>query len=700
MADYEENIEASVAEVQFEFDDVMSRMPRKKADTDMRRRSSTRISLQGATKDDDTEILGRYVPELPNITEDGDVEETREFITCQLETPSSDPTKTLNYADYRKKVEPNLATFRYQHTPHDLLDDIRAKVNYAASTCLTRQGEPGFPYNALTTAAKRNTKSLVSTFRGILTKEVFRKMLQEDATAVYLEMKIRTVLLKAYKDQSEEMHNICRNLDTVVGALSDWTHYLGKLSTQGSGRSKEDHQIIQDLLDKQNESAKALAAYEEAVKQLHQDLDEAKKQGQIQEFLDEAKKQSEDDHQVIRALQEVVADKDRELEEANTSILDMIKANRKLETELRRTQAKLHDAEARPPRSHVVIDTRTGLEKRNPVVPIPVRERQDTPATQTGTEYTSGGTRKEKSEKTPDVPVFTGEDTNPETFEVWYRGVTNKFEVNADRFHSDRAKMAYVEGRLSGKASRNLLPYLRETHPEQITTSEALLDHLYNEYYNPNSAEKAIEAFNDLKMKPGDDYHDFRNEFVRLAGECGRPKRDWKAEFKRRLLPTLQDKLVMSYLDPTVEFEQYARTGAQLALTYEMTRKHREKDTRKDAKPGGQNAVTVPARRNNFTTNRNQGSKNERTTGNNADSRPAKARDQLSKDDYAKFIREGRCFNCKELGHMAGNCPKKEARIQEIAERVMHGRTKKDVIDVPDDGDSSTASDDDEEPKK
>ncbi|KAK0716814.1 hypothetical protein B0T26DRAFT_612178, partial [Lasiosphaeria miniovina] len=118
--------------------------------------------------------------------------------------------------------------------------------------------------------------------------------------------------------------------------------------------------------------------------------------------------------------------------------------------------------------------------------------------------------------------------------------IKNKLQINADHYDNDHARQSYIEFRLAGKASHQLEPYLEERHPNQINTSEGLLTWLKNEFRNLNREEEAMDEFTTLQMKPGDDYHTFRNEFVRLAGECRRPRSEWKKKFKRRLTPAMQ----------------------------------------------------------------------------------------------------------------------------------------------------------------
>lgn len=87
--------------------------------------------------------------------------------------------------------------------------------------------------------------------------------------------------------------------------------------------------------------------------------------------------------------------------------------------------------------------------------------------------------------------------------------MSKKMQVNDDHFANDLAKQTYIEGRIRGKAAENLYPYLDDDSPNAINSSKALLAHLWTQYHDPNELEKALDKFNSLTMKPGDDYTDF-----------------------------------------------------------------------------------------------------------------------------------------------------------------------------------------------
>jgi hypothetical protein len=197
----------------------------------------------------------------------------------------------------------------------------------------------------------------------------------------------------------------------------------------------------------------------------------------------------------------------------------------------------------------------------------------------------AGGKR---SSKARDPPIFHNEkDRDTEDFEQWYRDIENKLTVNADHFDNDRARQAYIESRMGGKAKRELAPYLRDTHPEPIKTSDRLLTHLWDQYYNPLLAQKALDDYDDLKMGPGADYFAFKNDFVRLAGECGKTRAEWKREFNRRLTPNLQRHLAGAFLDPTVDFDQFMRLGLQQAMINKRANEQQKAERAKSGVAGG-----------------------------------------------------------------------------------------------------------------
>jgi uncharacterized coiled-coil protein SlyX len=316
------------------------------------------------------------------------------------------------------------------------------------------------------------------------------------------------------------------------------------------------------------------------------------------------------------------------------------------------------------------------------------RRRQDTPASrrtdrsgQTLRSGTSGSTHKNIK---IDVPIFRNENKDEMSFDFWYRMIENKLIVNEHHFDSDEVKRVYIESRVQGKAGENLLPYLSPDHPNRIKTSKALLKHLWTEYHDHNRRVNALSEYNDLTMEPGDDFTKFRNTFVRLAGECRKPRSDWKEEFHRKMLPSMMDKLAREAIDDNVDFEAYARVAGQLALNYEQTQKAKKKKD-KSVQASTSSGNTGKSKKS-YKDKGNPKSDNTSKATSTANTRP-----KLTDEEVKQLAREGRCFTCKEKGHIGAECPKRkadrEARIAAIAAKYTSSASKdNDDSDTDDDG--------------
>jgi hypothetical protein len=319
----------------------------------------------------------------------------------------------------------------------------------------------------------------------------------------------------------------------------------------------------------------------------------------------------------------------------------------------------------------------------------------DDPEDTADTQPTARRGTNERSAKIPDPPIFYNEkDRDTEEFEQWYRDIENKLEVNDDHFRNDRARQAYVESRLGGKAKRELAPYLRNTHPTPINTSLKLLVHLWKQYYDPTTEQKALDEYDNLKLRPGDDFLAFKNDFVRLAGETGKPRSTWKHEFNRKLYDSFQRSMVPSFASPTVTFDQFVVEAQQIAIINkraserhaaerqtaerQATNRQRPNNAARGSRGGVRASIFLP---------RKQG---------------ATAAKPLSADEVKRLYEEGRCFICREKGHLANDClqkersrlhgsdPDRDARVARLQKRWA----AKPPEDLCKDDDSTTVAED------
>lgn len=266
-----------------------------------------------------------------------------------------------------------------------------------------------------------------------------------------------------------------------------------------------------------------------------------------------------------------------------------------------------------------------------------------------------------RSAKHPDPPIFYNEeDRDTEGFEQWFRDIENKLSVNRDHFFDDRARQAYVESRLGGKAKRDLAPYLRHTHPAPVNTATKLLVHLWRNYYDPSKEQEALDEWHKLELKMGGDFLTFKNDFVRLAGELAKPRATWKNEFNRKLYRQFRRDMVKSLADRSVGFDQFVEEAQQIAVI------NKQESGRAAAEPrqGGQNNATRGGRG-----GARRGGNDKGAGGGGPQARPAAA-PQLSAEEVKRLYEERRCFICREKGHRSRECPRngfnKEDRIREL----------------------------------
>jgi hypothetical protein len=214
---------------------------------------------------------------------------------------------------------------------------------------------------------------------------------------------------------------------------------------------------------------------------------------------------------------------------------------------------------------------------------------------------------------------------------------------------------------MAGYAFKDLMPYLRETHPDQLTTYSSLMTHLWREYSDPNQDEKALVNFTKLKMKDSDNFDFFKNKFVRMAGECQRPKTEWKRELFQRLPAEYKKQMGAKHRDPTISFESYCidcsgfgqvlKTIAEEAKATSSSRSNKGSGN-KGSGSGSGTSISVP--------------KPGGGGGGSGGNRSAAERTE----ETTRLFNEGRCFLCKERGHTKRDCPQKDQYDRERRDRV------------------------------
>lgn len=240
-----------------------------------------------------------------------------------------------------------------------------------------------------------------------------------------------------------------------------------------------------------------------------------------------------------------------------------------------------------------------------------------------------------RSMKLPDPPMLT--DGREPKFENWLSKMKGKLEGNADHYTTEALKMAYINSRTEGEASDHLKPRLRDDSPNKFQTAIEMLNYLEGIYRDPNQLQDAKTEFRRLRMHRTDDFHQFLTRFLHLAGESKLPETEYKYELNEKLLFDLQ-KLVIAEYNSQSTFDAFSKHCSRAAHTLKkindaqarISRMHRT-PTQEASKP----AATRPSHT-------------------SMDRLPTTKR--LTDSKTARCLREGRCFKCDEVGHLARFC--------------------------------------------
>ncbi|RKF81804.1 hypothetical protein GcC1_021023b [Golovinomyces cichoracearum] len=87
--------------------------------------------------------------------------------------------------------------------------------------------------------------------------------------------------------------------------------------------------------------------------------------------------------------------------------------------------------------------------------------------------------------------------------------------------------------RLASKASKETIPFLKNSNPERFKSAKSMLDHLEAQYGDPDRIKKAENEWDKLRMMDPESYGNkcndisyikFRNAFCRLGVELQKPR--------------------------------------------------------------------------------------------------------------------------------------------------------------------------------
>ncbi|OQE59202.1 hypothetical protein PENNAL_c0337G11426, partial [Penicillium nalgiovense] len=174
-------------------------------------------------------------------------------------------------------------------------------------------------------------------------------------------------------------------------------------------------------------------------------------------------------------------------------------------------------------------------------------------------------------------------------------------------------------------------------------------------FANPNRRAEAYTAYHKLKMKPKDSFTDFLAEFMQLAEEAAVVIENRKRDLYSKLPYLLQSQVMWAVNQESVSFDTFAQNCQ--SMSHEINLQQEAKSTfraRSTAAISGRSGGASSTTTNQTHTSR---VKREGSTNNTG----------MSPTERETLMREGRCFYCKEQGHMTRECPKKKPTLAAVA---------------------------------
>lgn len=149
-----------------------------------------------------------------------------------------------------------------------------------------------------------------------------------------------------------------------------------------------------------------------------------------------------------------------------------------------------------------------------------------------------------------------------------------------------------------------------------------------------------------MYMKASDRFQDFLSQFIYLAQESNLAESEWKEELYYKLHSGIQCLVIRESNDPTLDFLAFVTACTQTANRLEMINSQEQHLKGR-----------APNTRPNTRMTMNQTNSFGATTA----SSPSNGKSgKLSDETRIQLMKEGRCFYCKEIGHLSLECPVKK----------------------------------------
>lgn len=242
--------------------------------------------------------------------------------------------------------------------------------------------------------------------------------------------------------------------------------------------------------------------------------------------------------------------------------------------------------------------------------------------------------------------LFDGKAENLERFK---NDILMDIRLYPAAFPNDAMKVAYTMSGFDVKP-KNWAQQFHRYDPEGVLDGfDKFMKKMDKHFGDPNFKAHQQTKLVNLRQKPTDDILDHICTFEVLCADAGWPESTRSVIFKESLLPSLASKLRTSEVDQD-DYEALR----QKAVIYD---REFQEGKKRGARASGAIAMTGGV---------TGGPQGKGSRGSSRDSPPLNTVDftrghpgrRLNPEELDACKREGRCFRCFDLGHLAPNCPK------------------------------------------
>lgn len=267
---------------------------------------------------------------------------------------------------------------------------------------------------------------------------------------------------------------------------------------------------------------------------------------------------------------------------------------------------------------------------------------------------------KQRKHRLPDPERFEGRRAD---FKAWTAQMWAKLSVDM-REEPDSVRFWYTHSRLGGSALNQITPWvaaLAKIQPEPDKDAlQGLMDQLKNAYDDPEDAERAVRKLNSLRQEKRP-FGKYLATFERTLLEAG--GLTWDDVVKKSMLAkglSIEIQTALIATPVPVTYQAYCSLLHTVSHNLESLRTKQRTEWR--MQPQGKKASVEDF----------GGMDWEPTI---AQAASTKARTKPGSERSTKF--RGQCFRCEEEGHMARDCPQKEAKQAKKTKAASSLRTKK-----------------------